>query len=168
MSNKSEVLRPRRLRSLSAALFLGCAAAFLSGCAHPGPGCGVIQQSISIPLPFEAVWPAVVQEAAGLSTNSIADRLTGSVQTDEVALHESWFPINDYACKPAGAFEDWSSARLTTSFTVLPKSGNETQVTISCRFYRFCTSSSDVWRRWPSNGRFEQQVLSNIAARATQ
>jgi hypothetical protein len=120
----------------------------------------------------------VVQEAAVLSTNSIADRLTGSVQTGDVAVHESWFSITNYACEPMSAFQDWSTARLSASFTVLPKSGNETQVTIACHFYRFSTSTCrayrfralapDVWRRWASNGRFEQQLLSNITGRVSQ
>lgn len=167
-SNESKVQRPRWFRLFATASFFVWATVFLAGCAHTRPRCGVAQKVISIPLPFDAVWPAVVQEANGVSTNSIADRSLGSVQIDDVPLHASWFSIRSYTCKPTGPLADWSTAKLKASFTVQTKSANETEVTVACRFYRFSASADDHWRRWPSNGRFEEQLLSSIAAHAAR
>jgi len=168
MRNKPEHSPARCFRFLAAASSLICATAFFFGCASSRPGCDVLHRSISIAQPFDAVWPAVLQAAAKVSTNVTAERTMGSVQADEVALHEPWFPITAYACQPSGVFTEWGTSRMTIKFTVLPKSSNETQVTVACRFYRFSTAAGDAWRRWPSNGRFEQQLLSNVVARASQ
>ena len=166
MSNRYEFRIAQYCLSLGRLLSVGCATAFLFGCAHskcPLP----VQHEVLIPKPFDVVWPAVIQEAAAAGTNN-ADRTTGSIHVEEVRLDDNSLPIEQYACSPGGTFAHWTSSRVMLHFDVVPVSPTETRVNVVCRFYRFSSKRDDAWRMWPSTGRLEQQLLANISARAAQ
>ena len=166
MTNRHEFSVAQYSLSHWRVLSVGFVAAFLFGCAHskcPLP----VRHEVLIPKPFDVVWPAVIQEAATAGTSS-ADRTTGSIHLEDVPLDDNSFPIEQYACNPGGTFAQWGRSRVTLHFDVVPVSRSETRVNVVCRLYRFSSKRDDAWRLWPSTGRLEQQLLTNISARAAQ
>ena len=166
MSNKSEYIGGQYFPSFCRFILLGCIASVLSGCAHskcPLP----VRHEVTIPKPYDVVWAAVVEEAATAGTNS-ADRITGSVHVEKTWLQESDLPLEQYACDPESWWAHWSDSRLILHFDVLLVSPMETRVVVVCRFYRFDSKKEHAWRVWPSTGRLEQQVLSNIRTHSSE
>ncbi len=144
------------------ALLLG-----VSGCVSKPPMPSAVR-TVTYKQPAEAVWQAVLQEAATINTNLVADWTLGTVKVAPAMIYEAQFPIRDYAYEPAGVGKHWSSSRVQADFRVREISPSETQVTVDCRFFRYDANADAAWRPWVSNGYYEQYLLKQIQGRLPQ
>jgi hypothetical protein len=131
------------------------------------PGCttkprGIAQRTLTFTRPFKQTWNAVVAEALAFDTNAIADPLGRTVSLPNALIRQD--SAESFANNPS-AIHSWTTMRLHVNVEVIPKSSNETTVTIACRYFRMRNLDDDRWYSWPSTGKFERELLARIYAR---
>jgi hypothetical protein len=143
---------------------LGClfAVSLTVGCARKP--IGVAQRTAIIEAPFAKTWAAVQAEMGAFSTNVVSDPVSGAVHFTERSMYQD--EAEKYGHRPGSGASEFTVARMAATATVTPKSPNQTEVAVNCRLFRIRSVNDNRWHAWHSNGRFEEELLARVAARA--
>jgi hypothetical protein len=137
------------------ALLLAC------GCATDRPP--QWQNTAVLDVPYNRVFNDIVEFTRSFAPDTYVDALHGIVRTPDLRANLEEFPFDHFSREP-GVFHEWSTRRFNTRYEVRRVSEEKTEVSIAAHYSAFSTADN-CWLVWPSNGKYEEFLLSELRDR---
>jgi hypothetical protein len=149
------------MRCLPALLLAACAAFLFGGCAHERPAAW--RNTTVLNEPFEKAWNSAIDYAGVFGAPVTANLLEGAIQTGEIRVEMEDFPFEGFATEP-GVFHKWGPRRFNARYELRKLSESQTAVSVTCHFSAYSINIGR-WHSWPSNGKYEEFLVSDLRSR---